>query len=377
MPMPAAAPHDPAPATVLVVDDNAEGRKLLALRLAAQGHRVVQAGGGHEALAVAALEAPSLVLLDVLMPDLDGFEVCRRLRQLPGLRAVPIVMLTALDGTDHIVRGLEAGADDFVSKPFQPAELVARVRSLLRVKALFDEVERQRLALASWSAELESRVAAQVTEVSRLSRLKRFFSPALAERLLAEGGDALLTSHRREITVLMCDLRGFTAFAERAAPERVMACLSAFHAHMGALVFAHGGTLERFTGDGLMVFFNDPDPQPDHSARAIALARAMLDAAAALRQDWMQHDGPDGLAIGIARGPATLGAVGHEARIDYAAIGHVTNLAARLVAEAPAAAVWADEAVADAVATAERFDPLPPLTLKGFVGPVRALSLRR
>jgi class 3 adenylate cyclase/CheY-like chemotaxis protein len=372
-----AAPGPPTPdtATVLIVDDSAESRKLLALRLAQQGHRVLQAAGGQEALRLAEQEPPALVLLDVLMPDLDGFEVCRRLRRLPALRAVPVLMLTALDGTDHIVRGLEAGADDFVSKPFQPAELAARVRSLLRVKALFDEVERQRTLLEAWSQELEARVQAQVDELSRLSRLKRFFSPALAARLVAEGGDAVLASHRSEVTVLMADLRGFTAFAERAAPERVMQCLSAFHARMGELVFAHGGTLERFTGDGLMVFFNDPDPQPDHSARALALARAMLDAAATLRDDWHRHDGPQGLAIGIARGPATLGAVGDESRIDYAAIGRATNLAARLVAEAPAGAVWLDSATVQALPQ-DRFLGLAPLALKGFAAPVPAWRLQ-
>jgi adenylate cyclase len=154
-------PAAPSPATILVVDDNAEGRKLLALRLRHEGHAVVAAAGGHEALELAARHRPSLVLLDVLMPDLDGFEVCRRLRQMPALRAVPVVMLTALEGTDHVVRGLEAGADDFISKPFQPAELVARVRSLLRVKALFDEVERQRGAFfpRRWPSNCSPKVA--------------------------------------------------------------------------------------------------------------------------------------------------------------------------------------------------------------------------
>jgi adenylate cyclase len=364
-----------SPAPILVVDDRAENRKLLALRLAALGHRIVQAAGGHEALALAALETPALVLLDVLMPDLDGFEVCRRLRQLPAMRAVPVVMLTALEGSDHVVRGLEAGADDFVSKPFQPAELTARVRSLLRVKALFDETERQRSALAGWSLELERRVQAQVAELERLSRLKRFFSPALAARLLAEGGDGVLASHRREITVLMCDLRGFTAFAERAEPERVMQCLSAFHARMGALVFERGGTLERFTGDGLMVFFNDPDPQPEHSALALDLAGAMLDATAALQEEWRRGDGPQGLAIGIARGLATLGAVGHEARIDYAAIGRCTNLAARLCAEAPADEVWVSAEVRAAGGDGFAFEALAGLNLKGFAHAVLAWRL--
>ena len=164
---------------ILVVDDRAEGRKLLALRLAREGYVVREAEDGAAALALAAADPPDLVLLDVLMPGMDGFEVCRRLRAMPALQAVPVVMVTSLEDTQDCVRGLEAGADDFIIKPFKPAELQARVRSLLRVKQLHDQGQRQREALAELSATLELRVAEGVSQVERLSRLKRFFSPAL------------------------------------------------------------------------------------------------------------------------------------------------------------------------------------------------------
>jgi DNA-binding response OmpR family regulator len=357
---------------ILVVDDRPEGRKLLTVRLVHEGYTVQQAESGEQALALAAADAPDLVLLDVLMPGMDGFEVCRRLRALPALRAVPVVMLTSLEGTQDCVRGLEAGADDFIIKPFKPAELRARVRSLLRVKALFDEGQQQRAALAEWSATLENRVADGVAEVERLSRLKRFFSPRLAARLVGEVGEAAWRSHRREVTVLFADLRGFSAFAEAASAERLMSLLAEFHAAMGRLIFAAEGTLERFTGDGMMVFFNDPDPVPDHSAQATRLALAMLAEAQRLGADWREGLGPQGLAIGIARGMATLGAVGFEARIDYAAIGPVTNLAARLCAEAGAGEVWVSESVHRELDGRFELQALPLQHLKGHAQPVPA-----
>lgn len=365
-----------ASARILVVDDRPEGRKLLALRLQHEGHTVQLAEGGEQALALAAAEPPDLVLLDVLMPGMDGFEVCRRLRAMPGLVGVPVVMVTSLEGTDDCVRGLEAGADDFIIKPFKPAELQARVRSLLRVKRLFDEGQRQRAALSEWSATLEQRVAEGVDEVARLSRLKRFFSPRLAARLVGEAGDAAWRSHRGEVTVLFADLRGYSAFAERADSDCLMATLADFHAAMGRLIFEAEGTLERFTGDGMMVFFNDPDPVPHHSARAVQLGLAMQAEAQRLAPQWRQIQGPEGLAIGIARGVATLGAVGFEGRLDYAAIGPVTNLSARLCAQAAAGQVWVCEAVHHEVGSRFEQQALPPLDLKGYAQPVPAWSVR-
>ncbi len=362
----------PVPARILVVDDRAEGRKLLALRLQHAGYAVLQAEGGAQALDIAAHEALDLVLLDVLMPGMDGFEACRRLRLLPAMHSVPIVMVTALEATDDCVRGLEAGADDFIIKPFNPAELHARVRSLLRVKALFDESRRQRLALAEWSATLEQRVAAGVTQVERLSRLKRFLPPRLAERLVSEGTEAVLKHQRTEVTVLFADLRGFTRFAEQAEVEQVIAMLAPFHAAMGRLIFEAEGTLERFTGDGMMVFFNAPDAMPDHSDRALQLALDMQRAARALAEQWQRSGGPLGLAVGLARGPAAVGAVGFEGRQDYAAIGAATNLAARLCAEAGLGEVWLSASVRHAVAADFELQALAPLQLKGFVQPVQA-----
>lgn len=354
------------PARILVVDDLPANRRLLEARLMARGYEVQQAEGGRQALAMASAEPPDLVLLDVVMPDLDGFAVCAQMRLLPALRAVPIVMVTSLEGSDDRVRGLEAGADDFLTKPVVKEELWARVRSLLRVKTLYDESQAQREQLARWSTELERRVADQVREVARLSQLKRFFSPALAARLLAGPHDEILDSHRREITVLFADLRGFTAFAEQAPAAELMAMLRSFHAAMGALIFEHEGTLERFTGDGFMVFFNDPDPQPGHTLRAVRLALAMRDAAAPLLAPWREQGGPPGLGLGISRGEATLGAIGFEGRQDYAAIGTVTNRAARLCSAAEAGEILACEAAWQSVEPQVSYHPARALALRGL-----------
>src|SRR5881296_3524837 len=235
--------------------------------------------------------------------------------------------ITALDPGQERVKGVEAGADDFLSKPIHQPEILARVRSLLRIKSLYDE-------LTELNHTLERRVSEQVTQLERLSRLKRFFSPALAEAIVSGGADDPLKSHRREIVVVFLDLRGFTAFAETSEPEEVMSVLREYHAAMGELVLTHEGTLERFTGDGMMIFFNDPVPVPNPAERATRMALAMRERVRDLRVKWRKRGVDLDLGIGIAQGYATIGAIGFEGRLDYGAIGTVTNLAARLCGEA-------------------------------------------
>jgi adenylate cyclase len=215
-----------APPRVLVVDDTPSNVKLLADVLQARGYAVVTAVNGVEALARTEHDAPDLVLLDVMMPGMSGYDVCRKIRANPATATLPVVMVTALDPTQERVKGIEAGADDFLTKPINQPEILARVRSLLRIKALHDE-------LTALNRTLEARVTEQVAQLERLSRLKRFFSPALAEAIVSGGADDPLKSHRREIVVVFLDLRGFTAFAETAEPEEVMSVLREYHAAMG------------------------------------------------------------------------------------------------------------------------------------------------
>jgi class 3 adenylate cyclase len=213
-------------------------------------------------------------------------------------------------------------------------------------------------------------------ELERAGRLKRFFSPALAEAL-SRGDDAVLGSHRREITVVFCDLRGFTTFAETAEPEEVMRLLGQYHAAVGPLIFRYEGTLERFTGDGLMVFFNDPLPQPDPAARAVRLALATREAVAPLLAQWRRRGHPLGLGIGVAMGYATLGRIGFEGRFDYAAIGTVTNLAARLCQEAADGQILVSQRVYAEVEGLVEAEPLGPLALRGFARPQPVHSVVR
>jgi adenylate cyclase len=365
-----------APSKVLVVDDTPHNVKLLADLLGIKGYAVATATTGEEALAKLAAEQPDLVLLDVMMPGLSGYDVCRRIRADPATALLPVVLVTSLDPQQERVKGIEAGADDFLSKPIHQPELFARVRSLLRVKTLQDEVRRQADALKEWNQKLEERVAAQVSQLERLSRLKRFFSPKVADAIVAAGESSLLAPHRKEICYVFADLRGFTAFTDSAEPEEVEAVLRAYHAAMGPLIEQHGGTLDRFAGDGILIFFNDPLPIPEPGKRAAQMALAMQAAFAPLRERWSKLGYDLDLGIGIAQGFATLGAFGFEGRFDYSAIGGVVNLAARLCGEAVSGQILIDRRARAGLGDDAETAAVGPLSLKGYAQPVPAFVLK-
>jgi len=372
------------PPRILIADDNPENRDIFQRRLAVHGYEILTAVDGEEALAIARAEQPDLILLDVMMPKMDGIEACQHLKADPSLPFVPVIMVTAKTGSQDVVAGLEAGADEYLPKPVDHAALVARVKSMLRIKALHDEVQEQAaqlgaqsVQLADWNRTLEQRVEEQLAQIDSLGRLKRFFSPQLAELIVAGGVEDPLKTHRREVTVVFLDLRGFTAFAEISEPEEVMGVLREYHTEMGKLILAYEGTLERFTGDGMMIFFNDPVPMPDPEERAIRMVLAMRERVAELIVKWRKRGYELDFGVGIGQGYATIGAIGFEGRWDYGAIGTVTNLAARLCGEAKPGQILISKPLLGKVEELIEVEPVGELTLKGFHRPVTTCNVLR
>jgi class 3 adenylate cyclase/CheY-like chemotaxis protein len=355
-------------ARILVVDDQRANVEMMAGVLAGRGYSVSTAGDGNEALERVRDEHPDVVVTDILMPRMDGYELCRRLRAAPETALLPIILVTSLEAHDERIKGLEAGADDFLNKPVNWEELFARVRSLLRVKALQDE-------LKDLNARLEQRVREHVAQLERLSRLKRFFSRPVAEAIMA-GGEELLKPHRREITAVFLDLRGFTAFTDRADPDEVVELLRAYHVTLGKTVDEFGGTLEHFAGDGIMIFFSDPLPVDQPAERAVRMARALQDAFRPISAAWERRGHRVGRGLGRAQGEATLGVIGFEDRWEYAAIGNVPNLAARLCGHAHAGEIILDAQTETAIAQLADTEQIGPLELRGFLQPVAAFRLK-
>jgi adenylate cyclase len=363
--------------SVLVVDDIEMNRDMLCALLEADGHKAAVAENGRLALEKIKSHPYDLILLDVMMPEMNGYQVLEHLKSDHALRDIPVIVLSALDEIGSVVRCIELGAEDYLPKPFDPVLLRARIGACLEKKSLRDQEIRLRNELEKWNKTLEQRVQEQVTQLERLSRLKRFFSPQLAELIVAGGADDPLKTHRREVTVVFLDLRGFTAFAESSEPEEVMGVLREYHSAMGKLIIEHEGTLERFTGDGMMIFFNDPVLVPNPAERAIRMALAMRESVAALTAKWRKLGYELDFGVGIAQGYATIGGIGFEGRWDYGAIGTVTNLASRLCGEANPSQILVSQRLLGTVEELVEVEPVGELTLKGFHRPVTAHNILR
>jgi class 3 adenylate cyclase len=337
---------------ILAVDDTPANLKLLEAMLTPRGYDVAMATSVDEAIEKVRTDPPDLVLSDIVMPGKNGYELCRALRADPATSFIPIVMVTA-SGNNERVQALDAGADDFMAKPIDQVELVARVRSLLRVKDYHDTVERQR------------------------AELRRFLSPQIADLLTSPEGRALLNGHRREITVVFCDLRGFTSFSETAEPEEALAVVRTFHGTLGPLIVQYGGTLEHFEGDGVMVWFNDPMPVESPALQAVKMAVAIREHMAENLGRWRKRGYELGVGFGIATGYATLGRIGFEGRYDYGAIGPVTNLANRLCSDAKDGQILIHQRSYATIEELVDVEPMGEITMKGYSRPQAAYNVLR
>jgi DNA-binding response OmpR family regulator len=369
------------PPRILIADDQPMNRDILQTRLSAHGYEIITAADGEEALALARSEAPDLILLDVMMPRLDGIAVCRALKADDTLRFTPIILVTAKTDSRDVVAGLEAGGDEYLAKPVDPAALVARVHSMLRIKALHDTVQEQTVQLAAqasqlaeWNQTLERRVQEQLAEIERVSRLRRFLSPQLADQIVSSGEEVLQVK-RRQVAVLTSGLAGFAEFAEAAEPEEAIEVLRTFHREMGSLVHRFEGTIDHRAGDRTLVLFNAPLPCPVPAARAVRLAIAMRERMASLAANWRLLGHELGLAVGIAFGYATVGLVGDEGRLDYTANGSVVQIAARLSEEATDGQILVTQRVVSEVKDLVKVEPHPPVVVAGTPRAVAAANV--
>jgi adenylate cyclase len=359
---------------ILVVDDVPENVRLLEAVLAPKGYDVVTATDGRAALELVESASPDLVLLDVVMPNMDGYAVCRRLREREETAVLPVIMLTASEGPEK-TKAIEAGADDFIPKPFDQHELLTRVRSLLRIKRYHDTIKTQAVELLELNRTLEEHVRTQLEELERLQRLRRFLSPQLADALVCSGDDSILQSHRRQVAMFFADLRGWTSFVDAVEPEELMRVLGEFHGTIGGLVRRFDATVGFIEGDGVQLFFNDPIEVPDAALRAVRLGCALREEMAELTPHWQKRGYDLDFGAGIALGYATCGEIGFEGRSDYAAIGAVTNLASRLADEATAGQILIAQRLYAEVEDAVEVEPVGEFTLKGFRRPVAAFNV--
>jgi adenylate cyclase len=351
----------------LVVDDSAVNRLVLVRRLETLGLEVIQAENGARALELLAAEPGTVdvVLLDVLMPELDGYQTLAAMKADDATRHIPVLIVSGVEELESVVRCIELGATDYLTKPINASILAARLNASLAAKRLHD-VEQE---------SFERQTALNRTIQRQKEELSRFLSPQIAALVSSPDGEQLLAGHRREITVAFCDLRGFTAFAERADPEELMTLLSQYHRLMGEAITEHGGTLEHFAGDGVMVFFNDPIPQDDHVERGVRMAVAMRERFAELAAAWREQGYELGFGVGIAVGYATLGRIGFDGRHDYGAIGNVTILASRLSSQAQSGQILLSPRAQTLLEALIESESVGELTLKGITRPVPASNV--
>lgn len=358
------------PKKILIVDDEPFNLELLDQELGDQGYTIEKACDGEEALEKVASFEPDVILLDYMMPMMNGIEVVRQLKRDERYKGIPVIFVTAKGSQEDKAQGLEAGADDYIVKPFESIELLARVRSMMRIKEMHD-------SLVEWNQKLEDKVRQQVDEIERMGRMRRYLSPQVAEAIMATENEDLFETHRSEITVVFLDLRRFTSFSDSAEPEEVIGLLRTYYSEMGKVVFQFEGTLEHFAGDGIMVYFNDPIAREDHAEVAVRMALKMQATMKHLRMDWLKKGYDLELGMGMVTGFATMGTIGFEGRMDYGAVGNVTILASRLCSHAEGGQILTNQRTLSQIEHMVEAEPIGEVHLKGFSRAIAAFNIAK
>jgi class 3 adenylate cyclase len=341
-------------ATILVADDARTVVELVREVLSLTGYNVIEAFNGQEALEKIQLAHPDLLILDIQMPRMNGYEVCRQIKQDPSTAHIPVLMLSALESVAHQVRGLSLGAEDYITKPFRADELVARVEAVLRTKRKHD--------------------ALRSSEENVRATFERYVAPQVVKKLLSDPSSVTLGGASRNITVLFADLSGFTSLSEQVGPQRIMHILNRFFTLAGQAVLEQEGTLDKFDGDSLMALFNAPLDQPDHALRAVRAAMTIQERLTVLKCS----DTPDGrlhCKVGISSGDAVVGNAGMPDLMNYTAMGDAVNVAKRLEQSARPDQVLLGPETYAMTRHETRAQPLGPVTLKGRRAPIQVYEL--
>lgn len=352
-------------AKILIVDDIQSNRELLTEMLSAEqcGYEFLEAADGEEALAVAKKHKPDIILLDVMIPKTNGFKVCARLKSAEDTRFIPIIIITSLTNFNDRIKGLEAGTDDFLSKPFHQEELITRVRSLLRMHQMHLQLQESHHIIHIQKEEIQKKNDL-LSEI-----LNRYMSAEVTDHILSNPAKYMkLGGEIRKITTLFADIRGFTAYSQnRVTPQQVVATLNTVFARLTEIVFQFRGTLDKFLGDGIMVFYGAPLSSDDDAFRSIQTAMSMQEAFSKVQQSL---DDPLfyelGLGIGINTGDAIVGNIGSERTMDYTVIADSVNIASRLEGIAQKGEIIISENTYQEVSHRIIAEQLEPQKIKGI-----------
>lgn len=353
---------------ILVVDDNPQNVEIMKARLSSQNYTVIEAFNGEEALAKVAENEPDLILLDVMMPKMDGFQVCEKLKADEKTKLIPIIIVSARSGSEDILKGLQLGADEYLPKPFEHIELLARVKNLLKLRMAQKE-------LLSMNRGLESKVCEQVELLNSAKKLERYFSPQVVKTIMEKDASGKLLNSRKLLTLFVSDIDNFTGISEASEPEDIVNLLNEYFSAMTKIAFDHGGTVDKFMGDGMFIFFGDPIPQEDHAERALNMALAMQADVEKLRKKWQTGSHDLKVSMGVTTGYVTVGSIGPADRTDYTVIGNQVNAAFRLCSDARPGQILVSQRTESLTEGKFNFEKIGEVTIEGMRTPLTIYTL--